>query len=68
MKAMTIRSAINTLQSAAVRIGDDKCLILSLTGSEIEDANINGMEIINQDESQYVEVRCDHPSLNRENS
>lgn len=65
MSAMTIDQALRVLQDAKRKMGGDRCLILSLSGSGIEDANVNSMHIAcdTKGESGYVEVRVSHPSL-----
>jgi hypothetical protein len=65
MKAMTIDEAIAVLTEAREKMGGDRCLILSLTDSEIDDADINSMVVQQDGESAYVEVRCDHPVAKR---
>lgn len=59
--ALTIDQALRVLQDARNLMGGDRCLILSLSGSEIEDASVNGMAIQIDGESKYVEVRVSHP-------
>jgi hypothetical protein len=54
---VTIDEAIELLQKAKASIGGDKVLILSLTGSELEDANVDRLELINDGNSQYIEVQ-----------
>ncbi len=69
---MTITDAIAFLMSAKEKVGGDACLILSLTGSGLGDADIDSMTIIEQDQGYkedvkgYVEVRCEHPCLKDE--
>lgn len=66
---MTINEALDFLTKAKTRVGGDAVLVLSLTDSGIGDADIDSMEVIEQDNgyksdvSGYVEVRCDHPCL-----
>lgn len=62
-EAITIDEAIRKLRLAKDQIGGDKCLILSLSGSGIEEANVNELYIIKEGESTYVQVRVNHPSL-----
>lgn len=66
---MTVNEALATLESAKLMVGGDACLVLSLTGSGIGDADIDSMAVITQDTGYkpgvggYVEVRCQHPCL-----
>lgn len=59
----TIDHALAILTEAKRKMGGDRSLILSLTDSEIEDANVDDLVIVNDDESHYVEVRVAHPAL-----
>lgn len=62
-KLMTVDKAIKALQKAREEVGGDACLILSLSGSGIEDADVNDMIVVKDSCNRYVEVRVKHPSL-----
>jgi hypothetical protein len=57
----TVGEAIALLEQARFRVGDDACLILSLTGSGIEMVDVDLLHIVNEKESRYVEVRARLP-------
>lgn len=63
--AISIDEALVILNRAKKQIGGDKCLILSLTGSGIEDANVQNLHIIDEGEnnSRYIEVQVEHPCI-----
>ena len=61
---MTIDQALQVLTKAKRSLGGGACLILSLTASGIEDADVSSMEIIRAGESRYVQVSVAHPALN----
>ena len=64
---MTINEAIRFLKDARERLGGDACLVLSLTESGIEDADIDGMDVVQDcDGTRYVQVRVNHPALSTE--
>lgn len=61
---MTIDDAIRFLLAARVQVGPDACLILSLSGSGIPDADVDSMHVVQDPpDSRYVEVRVRHPDL-----
>lgn len=65
---MTIDEAILALRVAKKDIGGDKKLILSLTNSRLCDTEVDDIAIINDHrkgigESQYVEIRVEHPEI-----
>jgi hypothetical protein len=63
MPHITVDEAIALLTKARDTVGGDACLILSLTGSGIEDADVNDLEIVKEEDSRYVSVRVNHPSI-----
>lgn len=67
MKTMTIAEALDFLSHARDLLGDDNaCLVLSLTDSGIEDADVNGMTLVHDsDGERYVQVEVRHPALPR---
>lgn len=62
-KILTVDAALAILIEAKNKVGGDAPLVLSLTDSELADQNVNNMEIIDVDESQYVEVQVKHSDL-----
>lgn len=61
---MTIVEALEFLRKARERLGDDACLVLSLTDSGIEDADVDGMTLVeDNDGTRYVQVEVRHPAL-----
>jgi hypothetical protein len=62
---MTIDEAIEFLNKARSKLGGEACLILSLTGSEIEDVDIDGMDEMVEPGSFYVQVRAQYSGNNR---
>lgn len=70
---LTIDRALEVLKEAKERIGGDKCLVLSLTDSGLEDRTINNMRVIYGysrtigdcvvSEDAYIQVECSHPAL-----
>jgi hypothetical protein len=62
-KNITVDEAIAILTKARDTVGGDACLILSLTGSGIEDADVNDLVIVKEDDSRYVSVKVSHPYL-----
>jgi hypothetical protein len=70
-RSVTIDAALELLQKAKERIGGDKCLILCLVDSGIQDANVELLEIVDGteegEESQYIRVSVDHGPLDEGN-
>lgn len=62
---MTIDNALLILRNAKRLIGGDKCLILSLTDSQMEDVDISGIGIIDDGNSKYVEFTAKLPSYHK---
>lgn len=60
-----IDKALALLKEAKRRMGGDKVLILSLSGSGLEEVDVSSLRIIQEAESQYVQVIVDHPALSR---
>lgn len=61
---MTIDEAIQALREARDRLGGDACLVLSLTDSGIEDADVDGMTLVeDNDGAGYVQVEVWHPAF-----
>lgn len=67
---VTIDDALRVLAQAKVQIGGDKCLLLCLATSELEDVDVNELSIVDDrptgGESTYVQVLVAHPVLVRE--
>jgi hypothetical protein len=57
MNLITIDQAIKTLQKAKRLIGGDKVLTVSLTGSGLEEVDAIKMKIVNDGDSQYIQLR-----------
>ncbi len=64
---MTIDEGLELLTKAKETIGGEKILILCLVNSGISDCDIEGMNIVNDGNSQYVEVHTRHPELDIDN-
>lgn len=60
---VTVGEAMEVLREAERVLGPDAPLILSLTASGIELAEVNALHIETEDESRYLEVRVSHPGL-----
>lgn len=54
---LTINKAIEVLQKAKRKIGGDKVLIVSLTSSGLEETDNVNVKVINDKDSQYVQLR-----------
>jgi hypothetical protein len=66
---VTINEALRFLKTARERLGGDACLVLSLTESGIEDADIDGMDTVQDlDGTRYVQVRVSHPAFAKEDT
>jgi hypothetical protein len=63
VSAITIDLTLAYLQHAREQIGGDKCLILSLAASELEDVDVSQLLIVDDDSGQYVQVSAVHPAL-----
>lgn len=63
MKTLTIDEALAALKQAKTAIGGDKALVLSLTASGLADQSINGITIVMDGESNYVQIECLHTDL-----
>lgn len=63
---LTIDNAIALLTAArqTLPMGGSSLLILSLTGSQLEDVEVSEMVVKGEEGSSYVEMRATHPSLN----
>lgn len=64
-ECVTVDDAIQLLQEAkrTARLGGDTCLVLSLSGSGIENAAVNELAVVNDDDGSVVEVRVQHPDF-----
>ena len=60
---MTIDEGLTFLQKAKDTIGGDKTLILCLVSSGVPDCDVDGMNIVNDGNSAYVEVCVNHPEI-----
>lgn len=60
-RSCTINEAIDRLMRARTLIGGDKCLVVSLVGSELEDITL---DVVRSGESKYVEIAVRHRAFN----
>ena len=60
---ITIDQAIEALTAAKKILGSDACLILSLWGSSLPDANVKGFTVIHDKDNRYLQVDVVHPDL-----
>lgn len=68
ISGLTINEAIDRLTRARTLIGGDKLLIACLVGSELEDTDNVGIDVINDGESKYVEIAVRHPTFKKVNT
>ena len=68
ISGLTIDEAIDRLTRARTLIGGDKLLIACLVGSELEDTDNVGIDVINDGESKYVEIAVRHPTFKKVNT